>query len=174
VGVKIGKEMEMSNVMMSRAVRDLQWVHSVTEKLTIDWPDAMSLHQNKPTDNHLWWTMGHLASTYDWFRHLLDGKPMTMPESFSVFGYGSKPQPSADGYPSLTEVRAHFARTFTEFCKVAGSMSDADGAKPCESDPHGLANDKLEAINRAIWHDGWHSGQLGALRKSLGLPSVIG
>ena len=166
----------MSQTQVARAVRNLNWVHTTAQKLTENWPDDKALHQNTPTDNHLLWTMGHLASTYDWFRTLIAGGEMIVPEAYykTLFGYGSKPHKHAAEYPPVAEVRAYFEKCYAALVAASEKLSDADAHLPCVADSHGLAADRLEAIDRAAWHDGWHSGQLAGLRKSLGLPSVIG
>lgn len=165
----------MAQGQVARAIANLQWVHSTTEKLTQGWPADKVTYQATPTDNHVIWTMGHLASTYEWFRTLIEGGAPSIPESYGkLFGYGSKPTANAADYPSIDEVRAFFDRSYAALVAAGQKLSEADAMLPCIGDSHGLASDRLMAIDRAAWHDGWHSGQLGSLRKALGLPSVIG
>jgi hypothetical protein len=57
----------MAQGQVARAIANLQWVHSTTEKLTQGWPADKVTYQTTPTDNHVIWTMGHLASTYEWW-----------------------------------------------------------------------------------------------------------
>jgi hypothetical protein len=40
-------------------------------------------------------------------------------------------------------------------------------------DTGGMATQRLDVISRVAWHDGWHLGQIAALRRTLGLPSAM-
>ncbi len=165
----------MSQGQVARAVANLNWVHSTTTKLTENWPDAKATFQAAPTDNHLIWTLGYPACTYGWFKTLVAGGDVGLPETYNtLFGYGSKPNPLASEYPPIAEVRANFEKSYAALLAAAEKMTDAEGLLPCQGEAHGFAADRLQALDRAAWHDGWHSGQLGSLRKTLGQPSVVG
>ena len=164
----------MSKVQIERSVANLVWVHSVVEKVIADWPESKVTCQSAPTDNHLLWTLGHLVTGYDWFGTLLVLGPGVGPENYrTLFGYGSKPTPDASAYPKLSEVRKVFDQSWTRLLSVASSMSDAEGLMAPVSDPHGLAATRLDVLDRVAWHDGWHSGQLVSIRRTLGLPAIM-
>lgn len=156
------------------AIDTLAWVHATTDKLIDQIPAAAALHQPCGTDNHLLWTVGHLAVTYGWFASLLDGKPVDVPAGYHErFGYGSRPVADAGAYPSLAEVRRHYAAGYERMMDAVHRLKPADFGKPTVADSHGLARTRLEVVLRAAWHDGWHSGQLSAIRRSLGLPPIM-
>lgn len=159
----------------ARAIANLTWVHATTVKMTQDWPAAKETFQTAPTDNHLLWTLGHLAATYDWFRGLLVAGPSELPESYQkLFGYKSVPLADRAAYSSTAELRAAFDKTFASLVAAASALSADDAAKAPLSETGGFCADRLDAIDKAAWHDGWHAGQLAPLRKALGLPSVTG
>jgi hypothetical protein len=156
------------------AIDTLAWVHATTDKLIDHIPAADALHQPCGTDNHLLWTVGHLAVTYCWFASLLDGRPVDIPAGYNErFGYGSKPVADAAAYPSLAEVRKHYAAAYQRMMDAVSRLKPSDFGKPTVADSHGFARTRLDVVLRAAWHDGWHSGQLSAIRRSLGLPSIM-
>lgn len=156
------------------ALDNLVWTHATTDKLIDATPSEHALHQAGGADNHLLWTIGHLAVTYSWFATLLDGKAAELPKNYyELFGYGSKPVGDSGIYPPLTEVRKNYAVAYRRFLGAADGLAPADFDKPTVADSHGFAKNRLEVILRAAWHDGWHSGQLSAIRRSLNLPSIM-
>ena len=77
---------------VARAVATLRWAHGMTGKLCAGFGEHQMLTQTCPTDNHLVWQIGHMATAYGWFGSLLDGKPASLGEPFDkLFGFGSKP-----------------------------------------------------------------------------------
>lgn len=158
----------------SRAVALARFSHAVAAKAFADFPESKALHQPSPTDNHMLWQMGHLAVNYDWFASAIDGKPGAVSRAdYARFGMGSKPVADAAAYPSLAEVRQLFDSTWQRFIAAAESLSDADAGKPACVESGGFLADRLDAVNKAAWHDGWHAGQVAGLRKALGLKGVI-
>ena len=52
-------------------------------------------------------------------------------------------------------------------------LRPADMLKATVTDSHGFAKTRMDVLIRAAWHEGWHSGQLGSLRRALGLPTIM-
>ncbi len=157
-----------------RALTLLSFSHALTQKGLRDIPDNKATHQQSPTDNHALWTAGHLATTYAWFKSVFDGAMYPLPDSYNaLFGSGSKPNPDAKSYPSFSEVKKNADAAYDAFVSAAKKLTDADLAKAPATETGGFCSDKLDAINKAAWHEGWHCGQLCGIRKTLGLPSVF-
>ena len=158
-----------------RALANLRFVRSINEKLFTGFPENKEAFQGCPTDNHLAWTIGHLALSNAWFRSLVDGSKPDLPENFdALFGGKSTPKPDAKAYPALAELKRHYAQQFDKLLSAIEKTSDADLAKPCMSDSGGFASDRLEAADRTAWHEGWHGGQVSSMRRALGLARVMG
>ena len=156
------------------AVALLRWTHDFLNKLTADFPPEKMTAQACPTDNHVMWTLGHLATTYVWIASLLDGKVMPLPESYqTLFGYKSKPTSDAGAYPPAAEVRRNCDAAFARLLEAAGALKEADAHKPVLGESYGFASDRLDAIYKTIWHEGWHQGQISCMRRALGMPSVM-
>jgi hypothetical protein len=160
--------------LKATAVANMQWVHITLDKLIDTFPEEQALRQHVPTENHLLWTIGHLAVTYSWLVSLLEGKMFELPESYNaLFGYGSKPGADPAAYPPIAEVKKSYTAAYTRFLAAANKLTARDLDKAPAADSFGFAKTRHEVLLRAAWHDGWHSGQLSALRRALGLPSVM-
>ena len=168
-----------SGLTKADALKLLDWVHGFTTRMIETWPADKAVFQTAPTDNHLLWTVGHLATTYGWFVGLLTGSMAAgaagaLPANYNeLFGYKSAPKPSENDYPTLSEVRRHMDATYGQMVAALRAMPEADLGKPCAMDTGGFATSRLDAMLKACWHDGWHQGQLSNLRRALGLPAVM-
>lgn len=157
-----------------RAMELLAWTHEFTGHLTADFPTEHLLHQATPTDNHVLWTLGHLTTTYSWLASLIDGKAAQVPESFTkLFGYQSKPVTDASVYPSHSDVLRHHHAAFARLMEAVGNLKPEDAHKPTVNDSFGFAKDRLDAVLKGCWHEGWHQGQISTLRRALGLPGKM-
>lgn len=162
------------NAEVKRAVELMEWVHTITGKLCAGFAEDQVLAQPTSTENHLMWQIGHMATGYAWFASMLDGKPATLGEMYDkLFGYGSKPTGDASMYPAQAEVRRIHDEQYQRLLRVVKAMSDADGLKPTVTNSGGFAKNRLDCFYKCIWHEGWHQGQLSALRRVLGLPGVM-
>lgn len=155
-------------------VENVRWVHATMDKLIDTYPADKALYQVAGTDNHLMWTIGHLATSYSWFASLLDGRSAALPAEYNaLFGYQSKPTGNAAVYPSLEEVKSQYRVAYARFSEAMESLSAEDLARPPATESHGFAATRLDVLIRTAWHDGWHSGQLSSLRRALGLPPMM-
>ncbi len=165
----------VSTVMRDRAIGIAEFAHGMTAKFLRGFSDAQLTAQPAGLPNHALWTVGHLAVTAQWLAGMIDGKPGTLPASYDkLFGYGSTPIDDPAAYPPYAEVLREFDSTFARVIDAARALDDAGLHAPCTCDTGGFCSDKLDAINKGAWHEGWHLGQLASLRKALGLPSAMG
>ncbi len=157
-----------------RSIEAATFSHDMFVKLINDFPADKSVFQTSATDNHLLWHIGHLATTYAWFASALDGEPVGATDhENALFGMGSKPLPDAKAYPSLIDVRTRFDATWNRFASAAAALTDADAGMPPKVESGGFLKDRLDAVDKAAWHDGWHAGQVSGLRKALGLKGAF-
>ncbi len=155
-------------------VDTLEFVHKVTRDLLRDFPDDRLTHQPGPTDNHVMWTVGHLASVNDWFASLIDGKPVAFRTEWQpLFGYKSAPSTERGKYPAFDQVVVAMETSFARLLAAVRAQSGEDLAKACQAESHGLAPTRADAASRAAWHEGWHGGQIAGIRKGLGLGNVM-
>ncbi len=165
----------MSTVHRDRALALLDFSHGLTLGLLKDVPADKMTFQPTPTENHFVWTFGHLASTYSWLKSLVDGQMHPLPDSYNgLFGMGSKPTPDAKAYPSFAEVKKHNDEAYAAFVGAVKKQTDAELLQPTAADSHGFATDRLDAVAKGAWHEGWHAGQLANVRKALGIKNLWG
>jgi len=163
-----------STVMRDRAIAHAKFTYGLIQKFAAGFADDQVLAQPTGCPNHLLWTFGHLASTASWMNGLLTGGAPIVPENYNaLFGMGSKPNSDAAAYPAFDEVKKAYENSFNAVIAAASASNDADLLKATEQDGGGFVNDKLDALTKIAFHDGWHIGQLADLRRGLGLPSVF-
>lgn len=140
----------------------------------IEWPDDKVTAQAAGQPNHCLWTLGHLASTYEWASGLIDGKSSALPQNYAgLFGMGTTPSADAANYPPIAEVRSRFNAAYDRMMAAAKGMTDAQLDESLKEATGGFASTKMDMLYKMAWHDGWHLGQLTTLRKHLGLPSIM-
>lgn len=158
-----------------RALTNLKFARDLLNKAVTDFPEDKRTFQTSPHDNHLTWTLGHLATTYTWFTGLVGGTPPKLPESFDkAFGHGAKPQPDAMAYPPLAEVKKQFDASFNGFIRTVEALPESEMTGACVGETHGFVRDRLDVVEKAVWHEGWHTGQVSTLRRALGLKPMFG
>jgi hypothetical protein len=171
---KTGRKAAATPNPAKRGLELVNWAHGTTIALLADWPPDKLTFQPSSHDNHALWTIGHLATTYQWLASLLDGTWAPLPDNYNaLFGMGSKPLPDAAAYPPVSEVRSHLDRMYGRFAELAARIRPADAGKPTVGDSHGFCRDRADVLYKAAWHEGWHSGQLSSLRRALGLKSIM-
>jgi hypothetical protein len=154
-------------------VEFLEFCHGMVVKATV-WPADQLTAQAAGQPNHCLWTLGHLATTYDWASGLLDGKGSQIPETYNaLFGMGSTPNPDVKAYPPAAEVRSAFERSYERLRAAAATLTPVQQGESLKEATGGFANTKMDMVHKMAWHDGWHLGQLTTLRKFLGLPGLF-
>lgn len=157
----------------AHALELMKWTHALTLKLADGFNEQQMFYQSVPTDNHLLWTFGHLATAYSWFASLIDGKTADIPADYGTLFYTNKPTGDSSAYPSLAIVRAESEKAFARLVDAIANLSDADALKPPAAEAYGFATNRLDAAYKAAWHEGWHQGQLSTLRRALGMKGVF-
>jgi uncharacterized damage-inducible protein DinB len=163
-------------VIRESVIGSLLWSHGTMDMVMTGFPEDKATYQSHAHDNHLLWTLGHMAATYAWLVGMFEGK-IDLPDGYmTLFGYGSKPSADASQYPSFNEVRRVYNDAFDQLMSAIKSQSDADLMKPPFSsegkDNSWFGKTRLEVLIRINHHEGWHHGQLSTLRRALGLKSM--
>jgi hypothetical protein len=165
----------------ARALAALQFSHAIVVKFASDIPADKALvlygKNAENPDGHALWQIGHLANTAAWFAGLLDGgnSQFKLPEGYDkLFGMGSKPTSNAADYPSFDEVRAVLDAQYSRLLKAGSVLKDEELELPTLGDSGGFCPDRLSVLERAVFHNGWHVGQLSSCRKAIGLKPAFG
>lgn len=157
-----------------RTIQTMEWIRARTHDLLKDIPADKHTYQPSITDNHVIWTLGHLALTDEWLHSMLDPSfKSTLPESYKTLFYGSKCEGDPKTYPTYAEVKKHFDATHDAFIKAAKAATDQTLNASLKEKSGGFADDGFDALNKGMWHEGWHCGQIAGIRKALGLKPVF-
>ncbi|KLU02507.1 hypothetical protein RISK_005573 [Rhodopirellula islandica] len=127
--------------------------------------------------SHVAWQVGHLAvSQYGLLMFRMRGRHPDdlelIPGRFrKTFARGSKPSATTDGQPSAQELLDKLNRVYEL------AMAELDSLDPTEllveiDMPYAVYPCKLGAVLFCPIHEGLHAGQIGMLRRGLGLESV--
>lgn len=154
-----------------RAIDAALYAHETLHFLIQDFPGEQRYFMPTPTDPHLLWQIGHLTTYYSWSIGLLGEKAPEITKPFNeAVGYKSVCRPDPGAYPSFDEVLAGHNLAWELLMAAAARQTASDLAKPLDASLASYAKDRLGAIERIAWHDGWHSGQVSAIRRALKLP----
>lgn len=159
----------------AHAIASMQFAHDFVVRACMTMPEDKQAYQATANDNHALWTMGHIATAYDWFAGLLDGGSSQLSENDQkLFGFQSKPVGDASVYPGMAAIKAMSDKAWERLLSAAQKTKDSDLGKAPLADSMGFAPDRLTVLERTCWHDGWHAGQVSTIRRALGLPSLMG
>lgn len=155
------------------AIALLEFTRKISNDILAGIPDDKLTHQPSPTDNHPLWVMGHLAGSDVWIANTLNIPGVDVPESV-IKAYGSGSKPSASGNPPAAVVRKAFDDSRAKVLAWFKAAPDSALAVDLKEKTGGFATDPIDAMFKLSWHEGWHLGQVANVRKSLGLPNVLG
>jgi len=154
-------------------VQGLHWSRKTLLDLLDGFPPEKMLFRPTPSDCHALWILGHVALSDAWILNMILEDEQSLGDRWKVFGYQSDLNEDADRYPPLAEVREQLERQRARMLAWLATASEADLFAPLDDGGIGFAATPLEAINKEIWHEGWHSGQLSLLRRAVGLGPAL-
>jgi hypothetical protein len=158
--------------IVRNAVEHTRFVHKMIHDWSKGFDESNATAQTPGNKNHLIWTYGHLAHSYDWFISAIAKDMKTVPADYKgLFGGGSKPTDNPGAYPTLKQVRAEFDAAGERMVEAIEHTPDLF-AKPL-MDGGGWITTKMQAVDRNAWHVAWHLGQLSNLRLSMGMAPLM-
>jgi hypothetical protein len=165
----------MSNAV--EALGRIQMARRYSSNLLNNVPTKDWFRMPKEGVTHLGWQVGHLAmSQYRLTLERIRGKrpedDRLIPASYvELFGKGSTPNADPGAYPPIEEIRRVFDAVHRQAETELAVTSDAALDAPT-SPPHRIFNTKLEALHWCPQHEMLHAGQIGLLRRFLGLSPI--
>ena len=163
--------------MQQHLLETLRFVHTSIHELLDPFPEAQCRHQPTPDAAPVLWQVIHLAVSNGWFISLIDppsAKGMMPDAWWEQYGYKSDPNDQHPDPPTLSEAIAALDRSQDVFINLIEARDDdalLDTAPDERS--HGFVKPVADVAHRKIWHDGWHSGQISAIRKALKFDPVF-
>jgi uncharacterized damage-inducible protein DinB len=136
-------------------------------------PDKLT-HQPVPGAHHALWILGHLVCTDDYFSTTLGQRESVIDEKWNeLFGMGSKPSDDASAYPSLEEIKTRLDEARQGMLETFQSMDEQKLLSRTPEEWGEFAPTYASAMASVAFHEGFHAGQLSAVRRSLGMGSAL-
>jgi uncharacterized damage-inducible protein DinB len=134
-----------------------------------------SLIQPRPAGNCLNWVVGHLVCVYENVLPLLGQKPVMDADTLKRYDRGSPPIKSAADAMELSELMTAWDEAAERIdTGLAGLTSEALEA-PAPFSPSGNTNETVRSLLIVIlFHQAYHAGQMGMLRRVAGKNGALG
>jgi hypothetical protein len=122
-----------------------------------------------PETSHAYWVLGHLAASR---RALLRNLGRDLPREpwEDAFARGSKPADAVSVTPSTLE--ADFLSSGTLIRDLLGAMTEEEASSAYPRKLPDGSDTRGGATRFFLWHESFHLGQLGILRRACGKPGI--
>jgi uncharacterized damage-inducible protein DinB len=119
------------------------------------------------------WVLGHIVHTRSAIAGLIGGEPFTGDDHEKLYGRGSAPIVVADKAVQTTELLQHYTKSNEQLQAFLAGATDEDLAQALP-EPHEILGSTVgEALTAFAFHEAYHSGQLGILRRVMGKPGAL-
>ena len=126
-----------------------------------------SRHEPQPAGNSVNWVLGHIVASRNYsLSHLLEQTPFWDESVAAPYMWGSGPLPADKGL-SLEALLSALESSQTHLLASLKNMTDSELSKQLKN---GTLAEQLEFM---FWHEAYHMGQLGLLRRLLGKNGAI-
>jgi DinB superfamily len=134
-----------------------------------------SLVQPPGAGNCLNWVLGHIVAARNTVLKLAGGAPMVGEDVAAHYRRGSDPLRQGDKVPDLATLRGLLSDTQRQLVPALAALSDDALAQPV---PEAMRRPPLtgsvaDALIRLHYHEGYHNGQIGLLRRLAGKEGAI-
>jgi len=147
----------------------LEMLDSTPHELWFQIPPGLS--------THIAWQIGHLTvSQYGLLMFRVRGRQpedlLLMPSKFrKAYARASTPNPDPTEQPTATELLDHFSRVHERALSELATVDPRQLSDPVDM-PYAAYPTKLGAILFCPMHEMLHAGQIGVIRRALGLVSL--
>lgn len=122
--------------------------------------------------NCLNWVLGHIVATRRTMFSMLGLPPLWEETQAEPYGRGA-PNISAQSARPLPELLEAFRSTQAQLLGWLEGTGEPDLARPLP-EPHELLGDTVgSALTAFAWHEAYHAGQIGILRRAAGKPGAL-
>jgi hypothetical protein len=127
-----------------------------------------------PAGNCLNWVLGHIVIYRGTMLKIIDRRPVFEGEHAALYQRGSHPDGS-EHYLDLATLRGFLSDAHQEFIPALSALSDEElaGNVPEEFNRPPLAGSISNALARLSFHESYHAGQIGLLRRIAGKDGAI-
>jgi hypothetical protein len=126
-----------------------------------------SFFQPQPGGNCLNWVLGHIVATRNPVMKIIGENPVWSEEETAPYRRGSPPLTSAETAIPLEKILSDLKASQDKLISKLGQMSSEDLETPLED---GTRYEQLAVLQ---FHEAYHAGQLGTLRRFIGKTGAI-
>ena len=139
-----------------------------------DVTEEQSLIQPQPCGNCLNWVLGHIVLYRGMMLKMIGGSPVLEAAQAATYQRGSKPGPDSK-YLDLATLRGLLSDAHQRLIPALSAISDEELSRkvPEEFNRPPLAGPTGEALARLQFHESYHAGQIGLLRRIAGKDGAI-
>jgi uncharacterized damage-inducible protein DinB len=146
-------------------------VHLNVEGLT----QAESLIQPQPAGNCLNWVLGHLVCVHGHAVRLVGEKPVMPEDVIKRYERGTPPIRDAAEARDLSELLAAWDKASEQLDAGLANLTSETLDAPAPFSPSGNPNETVRSLlNTIFFHQAYHAGQTGMLRRIAGKHGVMG
>jgi hypothetical protein len=166
-----------ATLLRDAALAQLDFARRYTLDLLNATPHDRWYEMTPATPTHIAWQVGHLAvSQYGLLMFRQRGRAPAdldlVPGPFrKAFGRGTQPQPFDDSSESPTDLLARLQKIHEQAYAELSAADPEPLLDPIDM-PFAVYPNKLGAILFSPLHEQVHSGQIGLIRRGLGLPPI--
>ncbi|MFO0942703.1 MAG: DinB family protein [Pirellulales bacterium] len=163
--------------LRDQALNQHQWARQYAMQLISSVPNDLWYKIPEGMSTHLAWQVGHLAvSQYGLMlfrqRGRAEGDVELMPGWLrKQFGRGTKPMIQNESTPKPEDLLARLNQIHQQSIVEVSQLSTVTMREACDM-PFCVYPNKLGALMFAPIHEGIHSGQIGLIRRGLGLDPI--
>ena len=134
---------------------------------------AHSVVQPRPAGNCINFVLGHLCAVYERALPMLGQDSVRPAGALSRYDRGSPPLTDPSEALPLAELEAIWREQCARVDAGLGAMTDEQLAEPSPPVP-GVPGDSLgDVVTTMLFHQAYHAGQLGVLRRLAGIEGAI-
>lgn len=127
-----------------------------------------------PQGNCLNWVVGHLTAVYNNFLPLLGQEPVRDKAALARYDRGSAPVRDAHDATPLAELLAAWSEAADRVDAGLAALSPDVLDRPAPFSPSGDPNETVGTlVSTVLFHQAYHAGQLGLLRRVAGKEGAI-
>ena len=149
-------------------------VHQVVKMNTDGLSQADTLIQPSPAGNCMNWVVGHLVAIYNQVLPIVHQEPTSLHESLTRYNRGSPPIRDANDAVGITELLTEWDQACVRYDAGLKSMTAEELLQRAPMSPTNNPNETVGSLLSTIsWHQSYHSGQTGLLRRLAGKDGAI-
>lgn len=163
--------------MLQSTLGQIDFARRYTLELLDATPQELWFEMPAGLPTHIAWQVGHVAvSQYGLLMFRIRGREPDdldlIPSTFrKAYGRGGRPKPDASTQPAPDEFLDRLHRVHEQALRELSQIDPAVLLEPVDM-PYAVHPIKLGAILFCPMHEQLHSGQIGLLRRALGLESI--